>query len=115
MRRVAIVSAVRTGIGKYAGQWVTTPSEKLAAAAIREAVDRAGIDPNEIEDVVMGNLHGHHGNHARIASLTAGLPFEAGAVTVDRQCGSGSQASFTQRLILPQDTGMYMWHAALST
>lgn len=92
MRRVAIVSAVRTGIGKYAGQWVTTPSEKLAAAAIREAVDRAGIDPNEIEDVVMGNLHGHHGNHARIASLTAGLPFEAGAVTVDRQCGSGSQA-----------------------
>lgn len=92
MRRVAIVSAVRTGIGKYAGQWVATPSEKLAAAAIREAVERAGIDPNEIEDVVMGNLHGHHGNHARIASLTAGLPFEAGAVTVDRQCGSGSQA-----------------------
>ena len=43
MRRVAIVSAVRTGIGKYAGQWVATPSEKLAAAAIREAVERAGL------------------------------------------------------------------------
>ena len=92
MRRVAIVSAVRTGIGKYGGQWVRTPSEQLAAAVIKEAVARAGVDPAEIEDVVMGNLHAHHGNHARIASLTAGLPLEAGAVTVDRQCGSGSQA-----------------------
>lgn len=108
MRRVAIVSAVRTGIGKYAGQWLTTPSEQLAAAAIKEAVARAGIDPMEIEDVIMGNLHAHHGNHARIASLTAGLPLEAGAFTVDRQCGSGSQAIINAALSIGAGYGDVM-------
>ena len=108
MRRVAIVSAARTGIGKYAGQWVKTPSEQLAAAAIKEAVKRARIDPAEIEDVIMGNLHAHHGNHARIASLTAGLPLEAGAFTVDRQCGSGSQAIINAALSIGAGYGDVM-------
>ena len=70
MRRVAIVSAVRTGIGKYGGQWVRTPSEQLAAAVIKEAVARAGVDPAEIEDVVMGNLHAHSAAPApRLSSM----------------------------------------------
>jgi len=92
MKKAVIVSAVRTAIGKHAGQWATVPSEKLAACAIKEAVARAGVDPREIEDVVMGNIYGPHGNHARVASLMAGLPIECGATTVDRQCGSGTQA-----------------------
>lgn len=92
MKKAVIVSAVRTGIGKYAGQWTTVPSEKLAATAIKEAVARAKIDPNEIEDVIMGNIYGPHGNHARIAALMAGIPIEVAATTIDRQCGSGTQA-----------------------
>ncbi|HWR06972.1 thiolase family protein [Sporomusa sp.] len=92
MRKVVIISAVRTAVGKHKGQWTNVPPEKLAAAAIKEAVLRAKIDPAEIEDVVMGNIQGQHGNLARIAAMTAGLPLSVGATTVDRQCGSGSQA-----------------------
>ncbi len=92
MKRAVIVSAIRTAIGKHVGQWTTVPSENLAAAAINGAIQRAGIDPSEIEDVIMGNIYGPHGNHARISSMIAGLPLEVGAVTIDRQCGSSTQA-----------------------
>lgn len=98
MKKAVIVSAVRTAVGKHGGQWSNVPSENLAAAAIKEAVARSGVDHNEIEDVIMGNIFGPHGNHARIASLIAGLPIECGATTVDRQCGSGSQAIVTAAL-----------------
>lgn len=92
MKKTVIVSAVRTAVGKHVGQWTNVPSENLAAAAIKEAVARAKVDPKEIEDVIFGNIYGPHGNHARIASLMAGIPIEAGATTIDRQCGSGTQA-----------------------
>lgn len=92
MKKAVIVSAVRTAIGKHIGQWTNVPSENLAAAAIQEAVIRSKVDPKEIEDVIMGNIYGPHGNLARIASLVAGLPLEAAATTIDRQCGSGTQA-----------------------
>lgn len=92
MERVAIVSGVRTAVGKYGGQWTNTPTEVLAAEVIKEAVKRSKVKPCDIEDLVMGNLQGHHGNIARVSLLTAGLPLEIGAMTVDRQCGSGSQA-----------------------
>lgn len=92
MKKAVIVSAVRVAVGKHVGQWATTPSEKLSAITIKEAINRAGIDPREIEDVIMGNIMGPHGNHARLAALMAGVPIEAGATTLDRQCGSGSQA-----------------------
>ena len=92
MGKAVIVSAVRTAVGKHAGQWTSVSSENLAAATIKEAVIRSKVDPKEIEDVVYGNIYGPHGNHARIASLIAGIPVEAAATTVDRQCGSGTQA-----------------------
>ena len=92
MKKVVIVSAVRTAIGNFGGQWSAVSPEKLASAAIKEAVARAKIDPAEVEDVIMGNIHAEHGNIARRSSLTAGLPLECGAMTIDRQCGSGSQA-----------------------
>lgn len=92
MKRVVIASCVRTAIGKYGGQWAGLEPDKMAGMVIREAVRRAEIDPAEVEDVVMGNIHGIHGNIARMAALYGGLPVETAATTVDRQCGSGSQA-----------------------
>lgn len=88
MERAVIVSAVRSAVGNYGGQWSSMEPYKLAACVIREAVARSGADPNDIEDVIMGNLYGQHGNIARVAALEAGIPQTAGAVTVDRQCGS---------------------------
>lgn len=88
MERAVIVSAVRSAVGNYGGQWSGIEPYKLAAQIIREAVNRSGVDPVEIEDVIMGNLYGQHGNIARVAALEAGLPHTVGAVTVDRQCGS---------------------------
>lgn len=88
MERAVIVSAVRTAVGNYGGQWSPVEPYKLAAMVMKEAVKRSGVDPNEIEDVIMGNLYGQHGNIARVAALEAGIPETAGAVTVDRQCGS---------------------------
>lgn len=92
MKKVVIVSAVRTAVGKHLGQWKNTPSDELAAEVIKESIRRAGIQPSAVEDVIMGNIHGPHGNHARVAALRAGLPIESAATTVDRQCGSGTQA-----------------------
>ncbi|MDL2236469.1 thiolase family protein [Christensenellaceae bacterium OttesenSCG-928-K19] len=92
MGKAVIVSAVRTAVGKHAGQWTNVPSENLGAAVIKEAVARAKVDPAEIEDVQFGNIYGPNGNHARICALMAGLPVEVAATTIDRQCGSGTQA-----------------------
>lgn len=92
MKKAVIVSAVRSPIGKYGGGLSGIEPYKLGALLIKEAVDRSGVDPELIEDVVMGNLYGHHGNIARVASLEAGIPFSAGAMVLDRQCASSVQA-----------------------
>lgn len=105
MRRAVIVSAVRTGVGKYNGQWAPIVPEKLAGAVIKEAVARAKIDPAEIEDVIMGNLYAQHGNIARVAALEAGLPLKCGAMTVDRQCGSSVQAIYDAALNIMAGNG----------
>lgn len=91
MKKAVIVSAVRSGIGTYGGQWTPLEPYKLAALMIREAIDRSKVDETLIEDVFMGNLYGHHGNIARVAALEAGVPQTAGAMTLDRQCGSSVQ------------------------
>jgi acetyl-CoA acyltransferase len=97
MREAVIVSSVRTAVGKAAkGTLRATRPDDLAAAAIREAVARAkGLAPNEIEDVILGCAmpEAEQGmNVARIASLRAGLPVDASAMTVNRFCSSGLQA-----------------------
>lgn len=94
MNKAVIVSAVRAGVGNYGGQWAPLAPEKLAGKLIAEAVRRSGVDPAEIEDVVMGNLYGQHGNIARVSMLEAGLPVTAGASVVDRQCASSLQAVY---------------------
>jgi acetyl-CoA acyltransferase len=97
MKEAVIVSAVRTAVGKapYGTLRATRPDD-MAAAVIAEAMARApGLDPAEIEDVILGCAmpEGEQGlNVARIASLRAGIPVTASAVTVNRFCSSGLQA-----------------------
>jgi len=97
MHEAVIVSAVRTAAGKAPGGTLRgTRPDELAAAAIAEALTRApGIDPREIDDVILGCAmpEAEQGmNVARIASLRAGIPVDASAVTVNRFCSSGLQA-----------------------
>lgn len=94
MKKAVIVSAVRLGVGNYGGQWTPLAPEELASKVIKEAVVRSQVDPSEIEDLIMGNLYGQHGNIARVASLEAGIPVSAGATVVDRQCASSLQAIY---------------------
>lgn len=99
MREAVIVSTARTPIGKaYRGGFNNTTGPTLGAAAISEAVRRAGIDPAEIDDVVMGCAlqQGTTGqNIARLAGLRAGLPVTVSGMTLDRQCSSGLMAVAT--------------------
>src|SRR5437870_6253210 len=97
MREAVIVSAVRTAVGKApAGALRGTRPDELAATVIAEALHRApGIDPSEIDDVILGCAmpEAEQGlNVARIASLRAGVPVTASAITVNRFCSSGLQA-----------------------
>ncbi len=90
-----IVSAVRTPMGKYAGALKDIRPDDLAALTIAEAVRRAGVSSDEIEDVILGcaNQSGEDNrNVARMALLLAGLPVEVAGQTVNRLCGSGMQA-----------------------
>jgi len=94
-----IVSTARTPIGKaYRGAFNATPSPTLAAHAIRAAVERAGVDPAEIDDVIIGAAiqQGAQGfNVARQSALRAGLPDSVPAMSLDRQCSSGMMAIAT--------------------
>ncbi len=97
MREAVIVSSVRTAVGKaYKGTLRSTRPDDLAAVAIRDALARVpGLEPKEVEDVILGCAmpEAEQGmNVARIASLRAGLPVEASAMTINRFCSSGLQA-----------------------
>ena len=96
MTEAVIVSTARTPIGKaYRGALNATEGATLLGHAIEHAVKRAGVDPKEIEDVVMGaamQQGATGGNIARKALLRAGLPVQVAGTTIDRQCASGLQA-----------------------
>ncbi|MCZ8088327.1 MAG: acetyl-CoA C-acyltransferase [Brevundimonas sp.] len=99
MREAVIVSTARTPIGRaYRGAFNDTQAQGLGAHAVRHAVARAGVDPGEIEDVVMGAAlqQGATGtNVARQIALAAGLPSQVSGMTLDRQCASGLMAIAT--------------------
>ena len=99
MREAVIVSTARTPIGSaFRGAFNNIKSPTLAGHAIRAAVERSGVDPAEVEDVVMGSVltAGTAGlNVARLAALAGGLPATAAAQTIDRQCASGLMAIAT--------------------
>ncbi len=99
MRSAVIVSTARTPIGRaYRGAFNDTPAQTLGGHAIAHAVKRAGIEPGEVEDVIMGAAlqQGFQGtNVARQCALRAGLPASVAGMSVDRQCASGLMAIAT--------------------
>jgi acetyl-CoA C-acetyltransferase len=104
-REVVILSGVRTAIGDYGGALKDVAVTELAAAVVRAAVARAGIDPNEAGHLVFGNvIHGEARDMylARVACINGGLPQSTAALTLNRLCGSGLQAiiSAAQTILL---------------
>lgn len=99
MRDAVIVSTARTPIGKaYRGAFNDTQAQALAAHAVSHAVERAGVEPGEVEDVILGAAlqQGSTGyNLGRQAALRAGLPVTTAGMTMDRQCASGMMAIAT--------------------
>lgn len=91
---VVIVSAVRTPIGSFLGSLQNVPVAEMGALVIKGALEKAGVDANLVDDVIMGNVlqAGLGQNPARQAALAAGVPQEASAITINKVCGSGLQA-----------------------
>jgi len=89
-----ILGAARTALGKFQGALAGIPAPRLGAAALKAAVERAGIDPRDIEEVLMGQVvqAGNGQAPARQAALFAGLPAGVGATTINKVCGSGLKA-----------------------
>ncbi len=92
---VVIVSAVRTPLGGFMGDFSALTSAQLGAAAIKAAVERAGIKPEQVQEVIMGCVlpAGQGQAPARQAALGAGLPLGAGCTTINKMCGSGMKAA----------------------
>src|SRR5919201_963808 len=99
---IVIVSAARTLMGAFQGELRTFAAPELGAAAIRAAVERAKIRPEEVQEVIMGCVlpAGQGQAPARQASLGAGLPLSAGCTTVNKMCGSGMKAAMLAHDIL---------------
>jgi 3-oxoadipyl-CoA thiolase len=95
LREAWIVSAVRTPIGKHGGALASVRPDDLAALVVGASIERAGIDPALVDDVILGNANGageENRNVGRMAVLLAGLPVDVAGQTVNRLCGSGLQA-----------------------
>jgi acetyl-CoA C-acetyltransferase len=94
MRKVVIASACRTPVGGYLGALSSLSALDLGALVINEAIARAGIKKEDVDEVILGNVlpAGLGQNPARQATLKAGLPFEVGCITVNKVCGSGLKA-----------------------
>ena len=90
-RKVVLAGACRTAVGKMGGELSTVPAVDLGAVVIKEALSRAGVEPGQVDEVMMGCViqAGLGQNVARQASIKAGLPIEVPAVTVNVVCGSG--------------------------
>ncbi|MBT2644150.1 thiolase family protein [Bacillus sp. ISL-41] len=91
-RDAVIVSAVRTAIGRQGGALASVPAHVFGAEVIKEAIRRANVQPEMVEDVIMGNVISGGGNIARLTALQTGLSLELPGLTIDRQCGSGINA-----------------------
>jgi acetyl-CoA C-acetyltransferase len=91
---IVIVSAARTPVGAFNGSLATVPAHKLGAVAIKAALERAGVSPDDVDEVVLGQvLTAAQGqNPARQAAIEAGLPVSSTAMTINQVCGSGLRA-----------------------
>ncbi len=109
MEDIVIVSGARTPIGKFQGAYSNLPASDLGAIVIKEAVQRAGISPSDVEQVILGCVGqvAEDGYISRHAAVKAGMPVETPAVTVNRICGSGLEAINTAaRYILCGDASV---------
>ncbi|MDW8469863.1 MAG: acetyl-CoA C-acetyltransferase [Burkholderiales bacterium] len=94
MEEVVIVGAARTAIGRFGGTLAKVPAADLGAVAIREALKRAGVAPDQVSEVIMGQVltAGAGQNPGRQASIKAGIPDRVPAMTINKVCGSGLKA-----------------------
>jgi acetyl-CoA C-acetyltransferase len=94
MTDVVIVSAARTGVGKFGGSIAKIPAPELGAVAIKAALERAGVKPEQVSEVIMGQVltAGSGQNPARQALIKAGLPVSVPGMTINKVCGSGLKA-----------------------
>ena len=92
---IVIVSAARTPMGSFQGDFASLAAHDLGGAAIKAAVERAGIQPAQVDEVIFGNclMAGQGQAPARQAGFKGGLPKSAGAVTLSKMCGSGMRAA----------------------
>ncbi|WP_077000805.1 acetyl-CoA C-acetyltransferase [Variovorax sp. KK3] len=102
MKRAAIVSPLRTAVGAYGGALKPVPVEELGASVVRAIVERTGIDPGRIEDVVFAQSYtnGETPCTGRWVALQAGLPIEVAGMQLDRRCGGGVQALATAAMMV---------------
>ena len=106
MEEIVFAGAARTPLGKFGGGLSTMPATALGAAAVRESVGRAGLQPDQVDYVIMGNVlsAGMGQAPARQCVIKADFPVSTGAITVNKVCGSGLQAvMFARREILMGD------------
>ncbi len=94
MSDVVIVGAARTPVGSFLGSFATTPAHELGAVAIAAALTRAGLSPEEVNEVILGQVltAGAGQNPARQAAIRAGIPQAATAFNINQVCGSGLRA-----------------------
>ncbi|HEX7250998.1 MAG TPA: acetyl-CoA C-acetyltransferase [Burkholderiales bacterium] len=95
MEDIVIVGAARTPIGKFGGTLAKTPASELGALVIRKSLERAGVKPEQVSEVIMGQVltAGIGQNGARQAAMKAGIPYMVPAMTINKVCGSGLQAA----------------------
>ena len=107
---IVIVGAARTPMGGFMGDFATLAASELGAVAIRAAVERAGLKPADIEEVIMGNVlpAGQGQAPARQASLKAGLPLSTGCTTVNKMCGSAMKAAMLAHDLIAAGTNEIM-------
>jgi acetyl-CoA C-acetyltransferase len=91
---IVIVSAARTAVGSFNGSFANTPAHELGATVIKSVLERAGVGPNEVDEVILGQVlaAGEGQNPARQAAMKAGVPQEATAFGINQLCGSGLRA-----------------------
>ncbi|MFZ1388704.1 MAG: acetyl-CoA C-acetyltransferase [Thiolinea sp.] len=107
---IVIISAARTPMGGFQGDFASLAAPELGAVAIRGAVGRAGIDPNDVQEVIMGCVlpAGVGQAPARQAALGAGLPLSAGCTTINKVCGSSMKATMLAHDLLVAGTNQVM-------
>ncbi|MFS8050899.1 acetyl-CoA C-acetyltransferase, partial [Rhizobium sp. BR 314] len=91
---IVVASAARTAVGSFNGAFAAVPAHELGATAIKGALERAGVDAKEVDEVILGQVlqAGEGQNPARQAAMKAGIPQEATAWGVNQLCGSGLRA-----------------------